>query len=155
LNAFSQVLVVSTAEVLVCWAATGSVVETLLRSHGRLPAIVGAAMVSSILFGVYHFAHSPPFNEPGTVALLTLVGLATSTAFFASRSVYAAILFHNFLGTLGVLRALESAGGIGPLAQLQLPLIGMGLATIAMLVAVHFWINMAAREIAHVQSGRG
>jgi hypothetical protein len=74
LNAFSQVLVVSTPEVLVCWAAVGSAVETLLYSHGRLLAILGAALVTSILFGVYHFAHSPPFNEPGSVALLTPVG---------------------------------------------------------------------------------
>jgi hypothetical protein len=50
LERISQVLVVSTAEVLVCGAAVGSAVEALLYSHGRLPAILGAALVTSILF---------------------------------------------------------------------------------------------------------
>ena len=52
------------------------------------------------------------------VALLTLVGLVTSVAFFASRSVYAAIIFHDFLGVFGVLQALASAGKLSLLAEL-------------------------------------
>ena len=96
-NAFAQVLVVSAAEVVVCWTAIGSTVEAALLPYGRARAILGAVAVSSILFGVYHFAHSPPVNNPMMVALLTIVWLVTSIVFFVSRSVYAATVFHIFL----------------------------------------------------------
>ncbi len=49
-NAFSsQVLVVSVAEILVCWAVVGSVSESLFQGSGRWLAPVLAAMVAKYL----------------------------------------------------------------------------------------------------------
>jgi len=60
LNAYAQVLVVSVAEVLVCWTVVGSIAESLLRDgRGRWVSVILAAIIASVLFGVYHFAHSP------------------------------------------------------------------------------------------------
>jgi hypothetical protein len=42
---------------------------------------VGLALA---LFGAYHLTHSPPFNAPGMVALLAVVGLVTSAFYLGS-----------------------------------------------------------------------
>jgi transposase len=89
-NAFAQVLVVSVAEVIVCWALVGAAVESWLRPHTQL-AWLPAAIAASVLFGLYHFAHSPPFDTIPMVSLLTGVGMVTSAFFFLSRDVYATI----------------------------------------------------------------
>jgi hypothetical protein len=73
---------------------------------------IGAALLASLLFGVYHIAHSPPFNSFGMIVLLSAVGLATSLYFRLSGDVYATIVFHNFLALIGVLQALAASGGI-------------------------------------------
>jgi hypothetical protein len=134
LNAFCQVLVVSAAEVIVCWAVVGATVRALLEPRGRAASIVGAALAASALFGLYHFAHSAPFNTPGMVALLSLVGLLTSAVFFIARDVYATIIFHNFLGMFGVVQALAESGQLGAFADLQPPLLIMAAAAVATLV---------------------
>lgn len=133
LNAFSQVLVVSIAEVVVCWAVLGSAVEALLKPHGRAVSVIGATVVASVLFGIYHFAHSAPFNTVGMVALLTVVGLVTSAFFFVGRDVYATILFHNLLGVFGVVQALAAADQLKAFTALQAPLLIMAVAAIATL----------------------
>jgi hypothetical protein len=133
MNAFSQVLVVSAAEVVVCWAVVGASVEALLKPSGRVVSVIGAALVASVLFGAYHFAHSPPFNTPGMVGLLTVVGLFTSAFYFIARDVYATILFHNFLGMFGVVQALVASDHLNALAALQPPLLIMAFATLAVL----------------------
>ena len=132
-NAFSQVLVVSAAEVVVCWATVGAAVEAVLRSRNRAVSLIGAALVASVLFGLYHFAHSAPFNTIGMVALLTAVGLVTSAFFFIVRDVYATILFHNFLGMFGVTQALAASGQLQAFTTLQPALVVMALATVAVL----------------------
>lgn len=132
-NAFCQVLVVSIAEVVVCWVVMGATVDALLKPLGSAVSVIGAAMVASVLFGAYHFAHSAPFNSPGMVTLLTLVGLATSAFFFISRDVYATILFHNFLALIGVVQALAASGQLNALDVVQPPLLLMALATIVLL----------------------
>jgi|SRR4051794_21215035 len=98
LNAYAQVLVTSVAEVLVCWSVAGSVSESLLRGTGRWVALILAAIIASILFGVYHFAHSPSFNIVRVAVLLSVAGLITTLYFFVSRDVYGTIAFHNFRG---------------------------------------------------------
>lgn len=135
LNAFAQVLVVSAAEVVVCWAVVGAVVESSLKRHGLATSILGASLAASVLFGAYHFAHSAPFNTPGMVLLLTVIGLVTSAFFFAARDVYATILLHNFLGMFGVVQALAASGQLEAFARLQPPLLIMALAAIVTLVA--------------------
>jgi hypothetical protein len=58
-NAFAQVLIVSAAEVIVRWALAGAAVETSLRARGRAVSIIGAAIVTSILFGAYQSLTAP------------------------------------------------------------------------------------------------
>ena len=139
LNAFCQVLVVSVAEVIVCWAVVGAVVEAVLKPHGRAVSIIGAAVAASAAFGIYHFAHSAPFNSIAMVALLSAVGLVTSGIFFATRDVYATILFHNFLGLFGVVQALVGSGQLSAYAAVQRPLVVMAAASHVVL-ALSDWI---------------
>ncbi len=145
INAYAQVLVVSIAEVLVCWTVVGSVAESLLRDgRGRWVSVILAAIVSSVLFGVYHFAHSPPFNTIGLVVFLTVVGLLTSAFFFVSRDVYGTIAFHNFLGISGVIGALDASGNLASFEHPVVPLLVMAVVAIAALIAAHvLWINSA------------
>lgn len=147
LNAYAQVLVVSVAEVLVCWAVVGSVSEPLLQGRGRWVAPILAAIVASVFFGVYHFAHSPPFNTVGFVALLTVIGLVTSLFFFVSRDVYGTIAFHNFAGIFGVIQALERSGNLGSLESPVIPLLVNAVVAVALLVAAHvLWLGRNAGD---------
>src|SRR5918993_3069051 len=64
INAYAQVLVGSIAEVLVCWAVIGSLSQSVLQEgRGRWLSLIFAAVIASVFFGVYHLAHSPPFNQ--------------------------------------------------------------------------------------------
>lgn len=143
-NAYAQVLVGSIAEVMVCWAVVGTVVEAwLLRDgRGRLVSVILAAIVASVVFGIYHFAHSPPFNSVGTVAFLSVIGLLTSAFFFVSRDVYGTVAFHNFLGIFGVIGALEASGNLSAFERPLVPVLVMAVVAVAVLVAAHaFLIN--------------
>ena len=144
LNAYSQVFVVSAAEVIVCWALVGAATEALIRSKGRATAIVLAAVVASGLFGAYHYAHSAPFNTMQMVLLLSVVGLVTSAFFFVSRDIAGTIVFHNFLGTFGVVQALSAANALSTLEQLQPALIVTALISAAALAAGYRVLHRAA-----------
>jgi hypothetical protein len=88
-----------------------------------------------VFFGAYHFAHSPPFNTVPMVLFLSAVGLVTSAFFFVSRDVYGTIAFHNFLGILGVIRALEASGNLSVFESPILPLWIMAVVAVALLIA--------------------
>lgn len=140
-NAFAQVFVVSVAEVLVCWALVGRTLEAALRpSSGRLSTAI-AAVIASVLFGLYHFAHSPPFDTWPMAGWLTVVGLFTSAYFFASRDVLGTVVFHNFAGTFGVTKALAEAGAASALETPQWPLIGTAIASLLALLAGYAWVT--------------
>ncbi len=110
-NASAQVFVVSAAEVVVCWGLLGSAAESWLRTRlGPWTAAAGAAITASAAFGLYHFAHSPPFNSPGMVAFLALVGLGTSLFFFVTRDLLATTVFHTFPAVAGVTAVLMQTG---------------------------------------------
>ena len=135
LNSFAQVLVVSAAEVLVCWAAVGGTCYVALRPYGPRVALTGAALVAGGLFGVYHLAHSPPFNSLDMILLLSGVGLGTSAFYFAAREVYGTVLFHNLMGLYGVTASLYEIDRLRAFMQIQWSLLAMGAVTIALLVA--------------------
>lgn len=143
LNAFAQVLVGSIAEVLVCWAVVGSLAEAMLRDgRTRWVSVMLAALIASVLFGVFHFAHSPPFNTVGTVVFLSAIGLVTSAFFFISRDVYGTITFHNFQGIFGVIGALEASGNLASFERPMIPVLIMAVVAVALLIAAHvFWID--------------
>jgi hypothetical protein len=133
LNTFAQVWVGSLAEIVICWGLIGALIYLALRSWHRGGAYVVASAVASIAFGVYHFAHSAPFNELRMVLFLTGIGLVTSLWWFVSRDVYGTAILHNFFGVTGVLGAL-TAGGQVP----EKPQFGISLITTAMVVSFAF-----------------
>lgn len=72
----------------------------------------------------------------GMVVFLSVIGLLTNLVFFVSRDLYATILFHNFLGTFGVVQALAAQDNLAAFASLQWPLIGTAfVALLALVVA--------------------
>lgn len=144
-NGFSQVLVVSIAETLVCWAVVGASLESRLRRRNLPLPRMWAAITASALFGLYHLAHSPPFNTVRMVLLLTVVGLFTSAFFFTVRSVYGTIVLHNFLGLFGVLDALARGGRLAGLQRPAVALIATAGGTLVLLLILHrAWLHPAA-----------
>jgi hypothetical protein len=133
LNAFAQVLVVSAAEVLVCWSVVAGILAIAIN-RPRWITYTAASIVASFLFGVYHLAHSAPFNTLQMIAFLSMIGLLTSVFFFISHDVYGTIFFHNFLGVFGVLEALSAQGKLATFETLQVPLIATALITLVILV---------------------
>ena len=137
INAYAQVLVGSIAEVLVCWAVIGSVSQALLQRSRQMGSLILAALIASVFFGVYHFAHSPPFNTVPLVVFLSVIGLVTSVFFFVSRDVYGTIAFHNFLGIFGVIGALDASGNLTSFERPIIPLLVMAVVALALLIAAH------------------
>ena len=138
LNAFAQVLPVSIAEIVVCWVLVGGSVRALLRERGTNEYLSKAVaiVVSSVLFGVYHLAHSPPFNSPGMIGLLTGVGVVTSLFYFVGQSAYGALVLHNFLALFGVTSALAEAGRLGTYQEPVAPLLVTALVSLTALVSM-------------------
>ena len=137
-NVFAQVLPVSIAEIVVCWVVVGGSVAALLRRRGLAPHLAdgSALVVSAVLFGVYHFAHSPPFNTVGMVGLLTVVGLGTGLIYFVGGSFYGALVFHNVMALFGVVSSLAAAGQIGTYQQPLAPLLATALVALVVLVGI-------------------
>jgi hypothetical protein len=148
-NILSQVLVVSIAEVVVCYALVGGAVEDRLRARGLPPRAASALAVvaASLLFGVYHLAHSPPFDRPGMILLLSVVGLGTGLFFAVARDLYGTVAFHTWLGAFGVARALEEGGRIEAFrGALDGVLVGTAAGGLAILAASdRAWLRGAPR----------
>jgi hypothetical protein len=123
-NASAQVLVVSIAEVVVCWTLFGAV----FLSAGI------AAMSAAVAFGAYHFAHSPPFDTVAMVSLLTAVGIVTGIFFFVGGDLYSTVVLHNAFAVRGVVQALGESGNLDRFASPQLHLIATAAGAIAVLV---------------------
>lgn len=133
LNAFAQVLVVTVAEILVCWAVVGGVCYVLLQPYGSRIALTGGVVIASVLFGAYHVAHSPPFNSPDMILLLSGVGLGTGVFYFVSRDLYGTLVFHNLMGLYGVTASLHEGDRLMTFMQVQWPLLAMAAVTLLLL----------------------
>jgi len=83
--------------------------ETLAQPAGKYPAIITGIAAATLFFGVYHAAHSPPFNTPMMIVFLMIPGLATSIFYFTVREIYSTIVFQNLMGTPGVLQNIDPA----------------------------------------------
>ncbi len=136
LNVYAQVFTVTIAEIAVCWVVLGSITEGTFSKQGRFVALLIGILVASILFGIYHFAHSPPFNQPAMVAFLSIIGVVTSLVYFISRDVYATIVFHNFFGCIGVMQSLSLSGVLDAYSQPLFPVIGMAVVSLLLFVSV-------------------
>ncbi|HKJ67583.1 MAG TPA: hypothetical protein VKA68_06465, partial [bacterium] len=98
LNGFLKAAPLSVAEVLICWALIGSYAEAMGSRIGLPLPTLFAGLIAALLFGVYHIAHSPPYNSLRMMKQLSVLGLFTSAFFFLTRDVYGTIVFHNFIG---------------------------------------------------------
>jgi hypothetical protein len=130
--------------VLVCWSVVGATAEASWQSR-RAPTLL-AALLASASFGLYHLAHSPPFNTWAMIGGLTLVGLPTSVFFFASRDMYGTIVFHNFLALVGVLQALAETGALVRYETLQAPLLITAAFAIGLIVAMRWLITASSHR---------
>jgi hypothetical protein len=137
LNAYSQVLVVSIAEVIVCWVLVGGSIANL----GDNPVyIILAIIISSFLFGMYHFGHSPPFNTFKMVMMLSIIGLFTGVFYFFTRSIYGTVLFHTFLGMKGVTDALAKSRRIENYKSFQFPIVATAFIALMVLIVLDIMI---------------
>ena len=145
-NTYMQVLPVSIAEVIVCWVVVGTSFESLTKRkihNKRVAPILVGAVVASVLFGVYHFAHSPPFNQVNMVLFLMIPAIAPSVAFFVGRDMYAAIIVQNFLGIVGVMQNIDLQAYSQPLFQMYI----LTIPAIAALIVAHIIILRKARGL--------
>jgi len=133
-NVFAQVLAVSIAEVMVCWVVVGNAVTWAATDWPRVVTAIVSILSSAILFGLYHFAHSPPFNSIGMVLLLTGVGVGTGLFYFVVREVYGTIVFHNFFAMFGITQSLAESGQIDHYSDPQYPLFLTAAVSILMLI---------------------
>ena len=147
MNVYAQVLTVSVAEVVVCWAVIGAGFESLTRNKGKVISLLTGIFAAGISFGLYHFAHSPPFNQINMVLLMMIVSFATSIVYFIGRDIYAAIVFHNTLALFGVMQALEKSGNLISFSQPVYPLIAMALVSIIILVIFDILYIRRKREV--------
>lgn len=143
-NTFMQVLPVSIAEVMVCWALVGSSFESLSRHKGRIASVLAGAAAASVLFGVYHYAHSPPFNQTSMVLFLMLPSIATAVSYFLGRSIYAAIIVQNFMGVVGVMAGLPD---LEPYRQPMFAAYALTIASVSALIVSAIVIRKAAKKI--------
>lgn len=115
LNVFSQVLPTSIAEVVVCWAVVGTSFEALTKARGKIVSLLVGILASDLLFGAYHIAHSPPFNQLNMILFLMLPGLVTSLTYFLGRDLYATIVIENAFAMFGVMERIDLAFFTQPL----------------------------------------
>ncbi|HEX7207600.1 MAG TPA: CPBP family intramembrane glutamic endopeptidase [Nitrososphaeraceae archaeon] len=136
-NVFSQTLPTSIAEVVVCWAVIGASMESFSKNKfGKKLSVIVGLIISTVLFGVYHFAHSEPFNQVNMVMILMLPGLLTSIVYFVGRNIYATIVFHNFQALFGVVASIE----IERMLQIQFPVIMLAVASVLVLMIMDKFI---------------
>jgi hypothetical protein len=152
-NVFMQALPVSIAEVMVAWALIGSTFESLgRRRFGKVASIVLGAVTASVLFGIYHYAHSPPFNETTIVLFLMLPSIATAVTYFLGRNIYAAIIVQNFMGIFGVIANLPA---LEPFRQPMISIYVLTAVSIAALaVSVSGILRRVARRIVRAKKER-
>ncbi|MEE4310253.1 MAG: CPBP family intramembrane glutamic endopeptidase [candidate division KSB1 bacterium] len=136
-NAYVQVLSVTIAEIMICWAVVGSVIESSFRNLGKIVSLIVAFIITSILFGFYHFAHSPPFNNLNMVLFLSFIGLFTGLFFFISRDIYGTIVFHNFFGIKGVIQALIKADALSSYKQISPIILITAFIAVSILILMH------------------
>ena len=98
---FAQLLIASTAEVMLFLGAVGMGLSALLggRHDWRFGLLL--VVVASLLFGVFHFTYPAPWNALDTAVTVGMVWIAVSTLFVITRSLVAAVILDNMMATVG------------------------------------------------------
>lgn len=153
MNIFAQTLPTSIAEVVICWVLIGVSFESFLLAKkrsihidkgNRIIYIILVSVTATFFFGLYHFAHSEPFNQLRMVLFLMLPGLLTSAFYFGVRDLYATIIFHNFQAMYGVMGGMNT---IGSLLQASYPIITLSIISILVLVTLDLFIIRRANKV--------
>lgn len=135
-NLFFHVISVTIAEVIVCWALIGNSIR-LFPFRQKTIQIISLILISSIVFGIYHFAHSPPYSDPTMVGFLTGIGLVTGIAYFVFKNIYSAILIQNFLGMTGISQNVNLVNFSQPLCWVY----GLTMVSILALVISYYLVH--------------
>lgn len=98
---FAQLLIASIAEVMLFLGTAGLGLGALLGGRHDWRSGLLLIVVSSLLFGLFHFTYPAPWNTPANAATVTVVWLAVSTLFAVTRSLVAAVLLDNIMATVG------------------------------------------------------
>lgn len=101
-NAFAQILPTSIAEVMTSFLLVGAVASSASRSMGKMAATAIGVLAGDAAFAVYHFAHSPPFDQPAMVAFLAMPGLVTALLVLVARDLVSAVLAQNLFAMIGI-----------------------------------------------------
>ncbi len=142
-NVFTYILPIAIAEVLVCWAALGTSLESLTHSQGRVFSTLTAILGTNLFFSLYHFAHSSPYNQPEMIFFFFLPGLVTSLIYFVlERDLYATIWIQSLLGTIGLIR---STADLAPFREPLLPSYLVALGAVLTLVACDRFVLRKSR----------
>jgi hypothetical protein len=86
------------------------------KNKSRIVSILDGTIATSVLFGVYHYAHSPPFNHTSMVLFLMFPSIATAVTHFLGRDIYAAVIVQNFKGIVVAFPRHNSLGVVVVLA---------------------------------------
>jgi hypothetical protein len=101
LTLFAQLLVASTAEVGLFLGVMAVGLRAWLGDRGDWRSGLLLIVVSSLVFGLFHFTYPTPWNMLGTATTVTVVWVGVSTLYVVSRSLVAAVLFDNMMATMG------------------------------------------------------
>lgn len=86
------------------------------KNKSRIVSILDGTIATSVLFGVYHYAHSPPFNHTSMVLFLMFPSIAAAVTHFLGRDIYAAVIVQNFKGIVVAFPRHNSLGVVVVLA---------------------------------------
>jgi hypothetical protein len=100
---FALLLVASLAEVMLFLGVVGNAVALTLLERGwrRVSSIALAVVVSSALFGLFHFTYPVPWNTAQTAVLLSVVWVGVALVYFVTGSLLGAVLFNNAMALVG------------------------------------------------------
>jgi len=94
-------MVASTAEVALFLGAMGVVVHDWLGGRNDWRTGLLLIVVSSLLFGLFHFTYPAPWNVLDTAITVGVAWIAVSTLFVITRSLVAAVILDNIMATVG------------------------------------------------------
>jgi len=97
---FAQLLVASTAEVLVFTGLLFGVARGWCRGLGRCEMPV-AMLISALGFGLFHFTYPPPWAAWNVAFGLTAVWIVVNLVFLMTHALLAAVLFNNCMAMIG------------------------------------------------------
>jgi hypothetical protein len=141
---FLLLLPTAIASVMVCWVLLGTHVQAFVRDGGTVISIAAGILVTSWLFCLTSFVHTPPVqSQPALVGFLVL-GVAAAVFFFAVRNVYAASIFVAF----GLSFLMADRTGVPVSQAATVAVYGSALLAVIILLGIHWYFIRNFRTVA-------